>query len=337
MVTIRDISKKCGVSPATVSKALNGYTDVGAETAKKIRETAREMHYMPNAAARLLKTKASHNIGVVFEDETQSGLAHEFFSQILNSAKNEMERSGYDITFISSMIGGNSFLEHCRYRKCDGVLVASVDFTSRQVTELAAGEFPVVTIDYSFPGQSSVISDNVEGAYELVKYLILKGHRRIAFIHGEDTLVTQKRIEGFYRGCAEYGIRVPDEYVRNGAYHDPERTRTITTELMKLPTPPTAILFPDDYSYIGGRIALERMGLSIPNDVSAVGYDGIGLSQVLRPRLTTWFQDAEGIGRKAGRKLIEMIEHRDTAKPEIIKVKGHFLEGDSVRSAAEPR
>ena len=105
MVTIKDISKQCGVSPATVSKALNGYGDISTETAEMIRKTAQEMHYMPNAAARQLKTNMSHNIGVLFVDDTMSGLTHEYFSAILNSAKEEAERLGYDITFISRTVG----------------------------------------------------------------------------------------------------------------------------------------------------------------------------------------------------------------------------------------
>ena len=114
MVTIKDISKACGVSPATVSKALNGYGDISAETIALVKRTASEMHYMPNAAARLLKTNISHNIGVLFVDESRTGLTHEYFSMILNSVKEEAEARGYDITFISQNLGGGpvSFLEH---------------------------------------------------------------------------------------------------------------------------------------------------------------------------------------------------------------------------------
>ena len=158
MVTIRDISKACHVSPATVSKALNGYPDIGAATAERIRAKARELHYMPNAAARQLKTNASHNIGIVFEDGAESGLTHEFFSMILNSAKTEIEKLGYDITFVSSRVGGNSFLEHCRYRKVDGVLIACVNFQTKQIRDLMNSEFPVVTIDYSYDNHSCVMS-----------------------------------------------------------------------------------------------------------------------------------------------------------------------------------
>ena len=99
MVTIKDISKARGVSPATVSKALNGYRDVNPQTAERIRQAAKEMHYLPNVAARQLKTNISHNIGVLFVDETNCGLTHEYFASILNSAKEELELLGYDIDF----------------------------------------------------------------------------------------------------------------------------------------------------------------------------------------------------------------------------------------------
>ena len=188
MTTIKDISRACGVSPATVSKALNGYSEISKETVDLVRRTAKEMHYMPDAAARLLKTNISHNIGVLFEDGTMSGLTHEYFSLILNSVKKEAEKLGYDITFISRYIGGQevSFLEHCRYRRCDGVVIACVDFESAPVIELVRSEVPIVTIDYTFDNISCILSDNIEGNRKLTSHLIEAGHRKIAFIHGEE-------------------------------------------------------------------------------------------------------------------------------------------------------
>ena len=174
MATIKDISQKCGVSPATVSKALNGYTDISQETVELVRRIAKEMHYTPNAAARLLKTNISHNIGVVFMDESACGLTHEYFSRILNSVKEEAEQNGYDITFISNTVGKKpmSFLQHCLYRNCDGVVIASVNFDNPAVHELVNSNVPVVTIDFAFDNISSVMSDNVEGAYNLTSYIL---------------------------------------------------------------------------------------------------------------------------------------------------------------------
>lgn len=333
MITIRDISKKCGVSVSTVSKALNDYGDVGSETAERIRNAAREMGYVPNSAARQLKTNSSNNIGVLFIDETMSGLTHEYFAVILNGTKDEAEKLGYDITFIGRNLGGRqmSFLEHCRNRKFDGVVIASVDFENEMVLELIKSGIPVVTIDYSFDNISCVMSDNMEGGYALASYLAEMGHKKIAFIHGEETSVTKKRMVGINRALNDHGLKMERQYLVRGRFHAPEESAKATRYLMELPDPPTAIIYPDDYSYLGGMVELEKMGLSVPDDISVVGYDGIAVTQHLRPRLTTWYQDADRAGRLSVRKLVEKIEHGATCVAEEIPVPGRLLEGGSVR------
>lgn len=333
MVTIKDISIKLGVSPATVSKALNGHSDIAEATIEKIRKTAREMGYLPNAAARALKTNRTHNLGVLFTDATQSGLAHEYFSHILESFKVEAERLGYDITFISQNIGNTpmSYYDHCRYRNVDGVAIASVDFTDPMVLELVQSEFPIVTIDYVFNNRTAILSDNVGGIRDLVTHIYERGHRKIAYIHGEDTSVTQKRLASFYSTCAELGISVPDEYVRPAIFHDPRSSALATRELLALPVKPTCIMYPDDFSFIGGMNEIERSGLCIPEDISVAGYDGIYLSQVLRPKLTTLRQDTKTLGAYAAAQLVKAIESPKLAIPQQILVKGELLPGGSVQ------
>lgn len=333
MVTIKDISLRCGVSSATVSKALNGSKEISEETAEYIRKVAREMGYLPNATARALKTKRSNNLGVLFVDKTQSGLAHEYFSKILNSFKVEAERSGFDITFISCNLGQTrmTYLEHCRYRNCDGVVIASVDFYDPSVIELVQSDIPTVTIDHVFDNRTAIMSDNVSSVRELVQHVYEYGHRKIAFIHGEDTSVTQKRLASFFKTCEELGLDIPEEYIKPAIYHDPESSRIATKELLSLKERPTCILYPDDYSFLGGMSEIEKNGLQIPNDISVVGYDGINLAQVLRPRLTTWKQDAEAIGREAASQLIKSIEMPKTYIPQQITIPGQLLIGNSVK------
>ena len=334
MVTIKDIAAACKVSPATVSKALNGYGDVGEATREKILKAVDKMKYMPNAAARQLRTNNSYCIGVLFADETRTGLTHEYFSWILEAAKNEAERLGYDITFITQNIGGKdtSFLEHARYRKCDGVLIASVDFHNPRVLELVESDIPVVSIDYVYNDNSSVMSDNMDGQYRLTKYLIEHGHRRIAFIHGEATSVTEKRLVGFHRACEEGGIEVLDEYLIEARYHDVKKSEQATEKLLNLKSPPTAILYPDDFSYMGAMRYFERMDISIPDDVSVAGYDGINLSQVVHPKLTTYQQNTVEIGTRSAKKLVDLIENPKTTISEQIMVNGKILEGHTVKS-----
>ena len=334
MVTITDISKACGVSRATVSKALNGASDVSPETTKRIREAAASLGYLPNAAARALKMGRSYNIGVLFSDTTGGGISHEYFSLILESVKAEAERLGYDITFISKDLGQLSmdYYEHAKYRSCDGVVIASADFQDPAIIRLAQSEIPTVTLDYSFDSRSSILSDNVQGMEQLVRFVYAKGHRKIAFIHGEITSVTQKRLASFRKTCTELGIRVPQEYIREARFHDPRSSGLATRALLELKEVPTCILYPDDLSFLGGFSELEKHGLSIPKDMSVAGYDGILLSQVLRPRLTTYRQDTEAMGREAARQLVEIIERPKEWIPRQTMVPGKLLEGDTVRT-----
>ena len=134
MPSLKDLAKECGVSVATVSKALNNQPDISAATRERVRAAAHRMGYLPNAAARSLKTNRTYNLGVLFVDERQSGLTHEYFSAVLDSFKVEAEKHGYDITFINHNISGRSmsYLEHCRYRNVDGVVIACGTSTTRR-------------------------------------------------------------------------------------------------------------------------------------------------------------------------------------------------------------
>ena len=332
MVSMKDIARQCGVSVATVSKALNGLPDIGEDTRQRICAVAAEMGYMTNSAARALKTRRTYNLGALFVDERRSGLSHEYFSSILEGFKQEAEAHGYDITFINSNVGSQpiSYLRHCRYRGLDGVLVACIDFTDPRVVELVESNIPVVTIDHVFPDRQAVLSDNVNGLETLVHYAYNKGHRRIAFLHGEDTAVTRGRLTGFYKACEELGIEVPPEYVHRCVYHDPDCCEDATRRLLQLENRPTCIIFPDDFSFMGGYNAILEAGLRMPEDISALGYDGINLARMMH--LTTYTQNAMTIGKTAAEKLIGLIDAPDSVDKAPVMIHGGLMEGTSVKA-----
>ena len=332
MVSMKDIAQRCGVSVATVSKALNGQQDIGEDTRRRICIAAEKMGYMTNSAARALKTNRTYNLGVLFVDERHSGLAHEYFSAVLESFKAEAEAHGYDITFLNHNVGGKptTYLQHCRYRGLDGVVIACVDFNHPQVQELVDSGLPLVTIDHVFNNRMAVLSDNVMGLSALVRTAYAQGHRRIAFIHGERTAVTENRLAGFYKSCDELGLEVPDAYVREGIYHDAARCAQETKALLALPQRPTCIIFPDDFSAMGGYNAIQQAGLHIPQDISVMGYDGIYLSRVMSPKLVTYQQNTMMLGRTAADKLVQMVEHPRVTLAEQLLVTGKLLDGSSV-------
>ena len=333
MVSMKDISSVCRVSVATVSKALNGHSDVGAETKAHIVSVARELGYFPNSAARALKTNRTHNLGVLFVDEARSGLTHDYFSYVLDSFKRTAEEQGYDITFINSCKTREPrmpYLAHVRHRGFDGVVIACIDFYDPEVLELVFSSVPVVTIDHLFDNHIAVMSDNVKGMRDLLTYVYQQGHRRIAYIHGADSSVTKNRLSSFYRTAEELGLTVPDEYVREAAYRDTEGAFSRTKELLKLPEPPTCILYPDDFASFGGINAIKELGLRIPEDISVAGYDGIRVGRHLEPQLTTLYQDTGQIGARAATSLIGLIERPKTTVMEQIVVEGKVFEGRSV-------
>ena len=334
MVSMKDISAACGVSVATVSKALNDHRDIGEKTKERIRQTAKEMGYFPNSAAQALKTNRTYNIGVLFVDEARSGLTHDYFSYVLDSFKRTAEEYGYDITFINCSKSDRnrmSYLEHAKHRGVDGVVVACIDFHDPEITELARSDIPVVTIDYIFNNRIAVVSDNVNGMNQLLTYVYDKGHRRIAYIHGADSAVTQSRLTSFYKTAKDLGLEIPEEYIREAAYRNTKETFKRTLELLDLPQPPTCILYPDDFASYGGMNAIQARGLRIPEDISVVGYDGIPAARHIEPKLTTLKQDTERIGSEAARSLISLIEEPKSTPIQVIMIGGRVLEGHSVK------
>lgn len=333
MVSMKDISIACGVSVATVSKALNNHSDIGIETKQHIKQVAKDMGYFPNSAAKALKTRRTYNIGVLFVDDDQSGLTHDYFAYVLDSLKRTAEAKGYDITFINgckTRPNKMSYLEHCRYRGFDGVVIACIDFFAPEVLELVRSDIPTVTIDHLFDNVSAIMSDNVNGMRDLLHYIYGKGHRKIAYIHGENSSVTQSRLASFYKTASELGITVPDEYIGVIAYRDASGAYAETERLLALKNKPTCILYPDDFSCFGGINAINEKGLRIPDDISVAGYDGIRIARHIEPQLTTVKQDTKMLGQKAAEKLISLIEHPKTTIAEQIIVAGEVVPGRSV-------
>lgn len=196
--------------------------------------------------------------------------------------------------------------------------------------------FPVVTIDYTHYNCTAVCSNNVKGMEELLKYIYKKGHRKIAYIHGQkNSNVTRERLTSFYRTMEELHIKVNEDYIREAAYLETKGAAEQTEILLDMDDPPTCILYPDDTSLIGGKNVIMERGMHIPEDVSIAGYDGTRISQLSHPRITTIRQDTEEIGREAARRLIDAIEKPRTTLIERVVIEGTLITGQSVGELPE--
>lgn len=334
MASIKEIAKICGVSVATVSKALNDKADISEETKHHIKEVAKQMGYVPQYYARAIRLNRSFNLGVLCVDEAQSGLTHDYFAHILNSFKVTAEAQGYDITFINSDKHNKkkkTYLEHCRYRGLDGVVIACINFDNSEVKELVTSDVPVVTIDHSYTNCTSVVSNNSEGMRDLIEYIISMGHEKIAYISGESSAVTRQRIDSYYETMEKHGIPVLPAYHISAKYRNLNLARECTRQLMDLQDPPTCIIYPDDFSAVGGIGQLREMNKVVGEDISIAGYDDLVIAGQLRPRLATVHQDTEMIGKMAAKSLISLIERGVSNEAERLVVDSYLEKGQSIR------
>jgi len=310
MVTIYDVAAASGFSPATVSKALNSYRGVNKETADKIINTAKEMGYMPNIAARSLTTKKSWLVGMLFSEELYSGLKHPHFGEIFSSAQIHLCKAGYDVVIINNSLGGDnmSYLEHCRYRGVEGVfMAASAEFNS-DVQCIVDSPLKIVSVEMAYNERYSVISENYKGAMLAMEHLYSLGHRKIAYIAGPlDRLAATERYQGYVDFLAKQGLSFDQSLVAEAAQYTTPDGYDAALRLLKTAKGKFTAVFADyDYIACGAINCFSANGLSVPGDVSVIGFDDLSIAEVAG--LTTIRQDREKIGIMAADILIAQMQ-----------------------------
>jgi LacI family transcriptional regulator len=315
-VTIRELARLSGVSVGTVSRALNGYADVNPETRERITALARSLEYTPSSAARMLVTQRSHVVGIFLETgEGHPDLQHPFFHEVMVGIKHCLGARGYDLLLFASEQPGNGFGPHsyekrCRHHNVDGAILMGVDPDEEETRRLVRSTLPCIGVDVELSGPATgyVISDNHTGIAAAVGHLHALGHRRIAHITGiMDTRPGIERLKGYRDALQAHGLAYRDEYVAYGDYYV-DSGRTATQRLLALDEPPTAIVAASDLEVLGALRAAADAGVSVPGDLSIVGFDDIQLAAHLPVPLTTVRQDKAGLGAAAGEALTRCID-----------------------------
>ena len=326
-VTIRELARISGVSIGTVSRALNGYADVSPETRERVMRLARELDYTPAAAARSLKTQRSHVIGVFLETgEGHPDLQHPFFHEVLVGLKHSIGTAGYDLLLFASEHPGNgygshTYLKRARHHDVEGAVLMGTDPEDPEVRRLVRSDLPTVGVDVELEGPATtfVMSDNTDGATKAVRHLHSLGHRRIATITGLlETKPGIDRLKGYRQALQATGLAYRDEYVAYGDFYV-ESGRRAMADLLSLDEPPTAVFAASDMMALGAIRAAGDAGLSVPADLSVIGFDDIQLADHMNPPLTTVRQDKGGLGTAAGTALMRLIEgEHDAVQPSTV-------------------
>lgn len=324
MVTIYDIAQKAGYSPATVSKALNNYSDIGAKTKETILKISKEMGYTPNYNAKALITKKSWMIGVLYSEDQGMGLEHPLFGGVVEGFKGRVEEDGYEIIFISRKLGGRpmSYLEHCRHRGVDGVFLTVVDQGDPDVIELINSGIICVSSDFVHPNLSSVISDNKLGALDGMNYLLSLGHKRIAHIAGPIShIAAAERYEVYKSSLEAAGIDfdpklvvIEKKYDNKSGYNGMKELLANNEEI------PSAVFAACDSMAYGAILAAREEGYLVPEDISFLGFDDYETAAYFNPPLTTIKQYKRELGKTAAEVLLSKIKG-DAVDVKDIRVK----------------
>lgn len=318
MVTMRDVAKQSGFSPATVSIVLNNAPlarYIAPGTKKRIEEVAKKLGYRPNAMARFLRSKRSHSVGVLFFDITDP-----FCTPILRGIENSLYPAGYLSIFTDAHNQKNRFeryLEMLLERHVEGLIVVAnwlfVDI--HLLADLGKRNIPAVTIGWELAGDtvSSVMVDNEAGGRLALDHLYQLGHRKIAFIRGPKMLIdSAPRWRGIQKYAQAMGLdidgsmvlQLPESFDPNSGFEGGYR---LTEELLQKKKKFTAVLAFDDMTALGSMRALVKAGVKVPEHCSVVGFDDVALSALAAPSLTTVRQPMESMGGLAVNLVMEGI------------------------------
>lgn len=297
MATIKDVAKLAGVAVSTASYALNNVNKVSPATMKKVQEAARELNYMKNGFASDLKRTKTDTIALILKD-----LSGPFYSELIKGVQEVTIRNGYDLIACSSVGGAQSTaVKFLKEKRVDGAIILANNISDDIILDSAREGFPIVVLDRKIdhPFVYQVEVDNIHGGYLATEHLIEKGHREIAFVSGPmDSHDNTMRFEGYQDALRHYGIpyqskwKVYGDFTREGGYR-------ATKMLIAQRDLPQAFFYANDEMAIGGLQAFKENKMSVPNDISIIGYDDIQLSEYVSPPLTTIRQPKYEVGALA--------------------------------------
>ncbi len=305
-VTIRDIAERAGVSKGAVSYALNGRPGVSDETRRRIVAIAQELGWYPNRAARALSAARADACGLVLARPARTIALEPFFMEFIAGA--ELELASHSIALTIQLVRDVEE-EMAVYRRwwgehrVDGVLMVDLRVDDPRVDALVELGLPAVVVGGPLENHAipSVWHDEALAVTEAVQYLAALGHTRIAHVTGVSAFVhTMQRAAAFLRVTAELGVSA--EVVETD--YSAESGARATRRLLSSPERPTAIVFDSDVLAVTGLGVAQQMGLTVPDDVSVIGWDDSLISQVVHPPLTAITRDIEAYGSATTRHLL---------------------------------
>jgi LacI family transcriptional regulator len=316
--TIRDVARIAGVSVTAAHRALNGKAELSSDKRARVLEAARELNYVPSAAARALVSGKTNTIGMVVTDNSSP-----VYAGVVRGVEEITNAAGFGLLLCNSGDSQEraiSCLETLRAKQVDGVLITPVQTDRRDIAHLHETATPYVLLMRHFAEIDSdyVITDNETGGYEATVHLLDLGHTRIGHVAGPACVSSaQGRMAGYRRALTERGISIPEDLIAHapftiGGGYD------ASLALLDRPNRPSAIFASNDLQAVGVMKAARALDLKIPDDLALVGGDDIELAEFLEVPLTTFHQPLREIGSLGAEILIERLRDESEEKRRVV-------------------
>ncbi|MGM7723143.1 LacI family DNA-binding transcriptional regulator [Metabacillus sp. Hm71] len=306
-VTIKDIAKLANVSHTTVSRALNNSPLIKEKTKRRIIEIANQLNYSPDVHARSLVMQRSYTIGLFLTSLTE-GTSSSFLAETIRGVHTVIDEN-YNL-FIRGIQDFERFSAITRKRFDGIILMSQSDVDNSFIYHVLEQKIPLVVLNRPVDDRSivNILSNDREGAYEAVYFLIMKGHRKIAIIEGTPKFRSSlERKEGYLNALIDHQLPIFQEYMVKGNY-DMVSGYESMKKLLYLEKPPTAVFCSNDDMAIGAMKAINEAGLTVPTDISIIGFDDIGFSEYTTPALTTVKRPIEKISMVGAKKLLHLMD-----------------------------
>ncbi len=329
-VTIKDIAEVAGVAHTTVSRALRGHPRISTDTIERIQRIADELGYVPNTAARGLKTRRSRVLGVIARR-----IDDPFFSGVLQGIEEVLHEAGYSLFLAASHRDAErerEIMQVMGERRVEGLIVSSTQIQPEHIRQLDRFNVPLVLINNQAidePDIHSVYHDDVFGSNQLVQHLIEGGHHHIAYLGNANGGKTNiERMQGYEDAMSNAELEVRSNYIVIGPNGQPDSGVEGMKEILQLSPRPTAVTCYNDMMAIGAVQAVQQAGLRVPEDISITGFDNIQLAAFVSPPLTTFHQPKYELGREAALMMLRVLADGETAvstQPEVIRLRGELI------------
>ena len=307
MPTIRDVAKRAGVAPITVSRVINDSGYVSQGTRARVEAAIVELGYVPNTLARSLRSRRTNTLALVLTDITNP-----FWTTVARGVEDAASDAGFNVILCNtdeSQIEEDRYLRVLLQKQVDGVLLVPARSTSESVPRIQKQDTPVVVLDRRVPDApvDVVRCDSEGGAYQLTRLLLSLGHRRIAILSGPREVSTaEDRVTGYKRALAENGLNPEQDLIHYGEF-TLENGYATTQRVLSIVPRPTALFAANNFIAIGALRALREAGLRVPEDVALVGFDDLPPALVVDPFLTVAAQPAYQMGQRATELLLARL------------------------------